>query len=95
MPFISDRSIITPPSIVDAPRHVVAAAADGDFELQVARQLDGVDDVGHAAAARDQRRPLVDQAVMDFPGLVVAGVGRLEETPRKCRTQLAHSGRDR
>ena len=54
------------------PGDVVTAAADGDLEIQRPRQLDGVRDVGGAMASRDQRRPLVDQAVVDASGLVVA-----------------------
>ena len=43
-----------------APRDVVTASPDGDFELLIARHLNGIDDVGQTAAAGDERRPLVD-----------------------------------
>src|SRR5205807_8770665 len=61
-----------------APGDIVAAAAHGDLELLLARQFDRVDDVGDTAAPGDQRRPLVDQPVMDFSGILVARIGRLE-----------------
>jgi hypothetical protein len=38
----------------------VTASPDGDFELLIARHLNGIDDVGQTAAAGDERRPLVD-----------------------------------
>jgi hypothetical protein len=59
----------------------VTAAADGDFELLFARQFYRIDNIGDTAAASDQRRPLVDQAVVDLPRVVVAGIGRLQELP--------------
>jgi hypothetical protein len=71
-----------------APGHVVAAAADGGFEPVVARQLHGIDDVGHAAAARDQRRALVDEAVVHPAGVLVAGIGRPEELSREDLRQV-------
>ena len=43
-----------------APRDVLTASPDGDFELLIARHLNGIDDVGQTAAAGDERRPLVD-----------------------------------
>ena len=70
------------------PRDVVAAAADRDVEVQRARQLDGVGDVRHALAARDQRRPFVDEAVVDAAHLVVAGIGRLKKLAGKGRRDL-------
>jgi hypothetical protein len=57
----------------------VPAAAHGDFEIQRARERDGVGDVGGALASRDQRRPFVDEPVMDVASLVVAGVSRLKQ----------------
>ena len=60
---------------------IVAAAADGDFEVERARQLDGVGDVGDAMAAGDGGRPLVDQAVVhacgasSYPASAAAAAG--------------------
>ena len=72
-----------------APGDIVAAAAHGDLELLLARQFDRVDDVGDTAAPGDQRRPLVDQPVMDFSGILVARIGRLEEHPREGLAEFA------
>ena len=55
----------------------VPAAPDGRVEALVAAEADGGDDVGHARAAGDQRRPALDVAVPDLADLVVVGgVGR-------------------
>ena len=62
-----------------ASRHVVAAAANRDLEAELARELDGIDDVGHAAASGDQCRALVHQSVVDLSRFLVAGVRRLQE----------------
>ena len=62
-----------------APRDVVTASPDGDFELSIARHLHGIGDVGQTAAAGDERRPLVDETVMDLPGFVITCVARAKE----------------
>ena len=62
------------------------AAADRNLEIELMGELDGRHDVGHAAAARDQRRALVDHAVVDAPRRLVAIVVRLEK-------QAAETGR--
>ena len=55
----------------------VPAAPNGRVEALVAAEADGGDDVGHARAAGDQRRPALDVAVPDLADLVVVGgVGR-------------------
>ena len=59
----------------------MAPAADRDFEVVLARQFYRVHNVGNATAARNQRRPLVDQTVMDLSRVIVAGIGRLQELP--------------
>jgi hypothetical protein len=78
-----------------AARDIMAPAAHGDFERQPPRESDSVHDIGYSPALRDQRRPLVDEAVMDAPGLVIRDVSRPEKTPRKRRTSLIHCNRDR
>ncbi len=70
------------------PGDVVAAAAHGDLQVQRARQLHGVGHVRRAAAARDQRRPLVHESVVDASRLVEAGVGGLKESPGEGRGEL-------
>ena len=64
-----------------APRHIVAATANGDLEVQVARQLHGIDDVAHAAASRYQRRPPIDQPVMNPSRVLIIRIGRQQELP--------------
>jgi hypothetical protein len=63
------------------PGHIVTAAADGDFELLLAGETDRIDDVGDAAAAGDQRRPLVDQAVVHLPRVLITGIARPKKSP--------------
>ena len=73
-------------TIVDgrASRDIVAPTADGDLEAEIAAELDGIDDIGHAAAAGDQRRALVHQAVMDPSRIVIARIAGLQQLPREC-----------
>ena len=61
--------------------HVVAPAPHGDLEACLTGKRDRVDDVGRAAAAGDERRPLVDQAVMNPSRVLVAVVSGLEQRP--------------
>ena len=61
----------------------MAAATHRDLQLQVARQPDGIDDVADATAARYQRRPPVDQPVMDPSCLIVVWIDGQQELPRE------------
>ncbi len=70
--------------------HVVTAAADGDFEIERTRQLDRVSDVGRTEASRDERRTLVDQAVVHAAGFVVSRVGRLQQLSGECRGEFGN-----
>ena len=67
---------------------VVAAALDREQEAVLARERDAGDDVGHAEAARDRRRPAVDHRVPDRARRLVA---------RRARTlhRAAQAGRQR
>src|SRR5581483_4528706 len=62
-----------------AARHVVTASANGYFEPEPPRQVDRVDDVGHAAASGNQCRPLVDEPIVDFSRIFVPAIGRLQK----------------
>ena len=62
-----------------AARDVVAAAANSHFQADAASEVDGINDVGHAATSGDQCGALVDEAVVDLAGFLVAGIGRLQE----------------
>jgi hypothetical protein len=58
-------------------------AANRDLETELTPELDGVDNVGHAAAAGNQRRTLVHEAIMDPSRLIVAGIAGLQQLPRE------------
>ena len=57
----------------------ITAATNGRLETKLLRNADGVGDVGHAATSGDQRRPFVDQAIVNGSGFFVGRVARLEE----------------
>jgi hypothetical protein len=71
------------------PGDVVTAASDGDLKLQVTRRLDGIGDVGETMATRDECRPLVDQAVVDLPGILVVLIGRLQDSAVECLGKIS------
>ena len=73
-------------------RNVVTAATNRDFEAELAGEIDGIHDVGDAAAAGDQRRALVDEAVMHLPCNLVPGICRLQELPAERDFKLGCSG---
>ena len=58
---------------------VVAAAAHGEGQAVLAGEVDGADHIGHIDAAGNQRRALVDHAVVDLARLLVVGVARLDQ----------------
>jgi hypothetical protein len=66
----------------------VATSADGDLEPSVPRHLHGIGDVGKTSAARNDCRALVDQAIMDFSGVLIAGVIRPENLAGKSLGKL-------
>ena len=61
------------------PGAVVATAAHRQRQVALARERDRPGDVARTAAARDQRRPLVDRSVVDGPRLLVLGVLRPDQ----------------
>ena len=80
------RHVDHQPALRDcATRDVVPAAADGDLEAARAGEPDRVGDVHRATAARDERGPAVDQAVVDSACLLVAVVARLQDGAGKGR----------
>ena len=70
----------------------VTAAAYRDEDRGLARELDRGDDVGHASASRDERRPFVDGSVPDGALLVVGRVVRLDQLTVELPTQLLEGG---
>jgi hypothetical protein len=71
-------------------RHVVTAPPHRDFEIQRSRQVHSLDNIGDATAARDQRRLFVHQAIVDFPGFLIARIGRTQELPCKRAAKLGN-----
>ncbi len=67
------------------------AATDCHLETELSREIDGVDDVGHATASGNQCRMLVHQTVMDFPCLLVTYIDGLKELSGKPAGKLDDS----
>src|SRR5262245_30377756 len=88
------RQVDDDPAIVDGVAgDVVAASADREEQPSVAREVDGLDDIGHAGAADDQARSPVDQAVADRASLVVPGIAGLEHRAAHPRPKVPDGGR--
>jgi hypothetical protein len=71
---------------------LVAAAAHRDLEFPFPGEVDGVDDIGGGQAAGDQRRALVDEPVVDVPGIVIAVAARLDQRPAERHPQFVGHG---
>src|SRR5579883_1993371 len=69
---------------------VVAAATDGDRQLQGPREGNGLDHVSDPGAAGDEGRSLVDHAVPDLSRCIVALVSRAEECAAQGRSELLY-----
>ena len=65
MPFIGDRSISRPSSSVACPATLWPPPRTATVEVERARELHRVDDIGDTMTARDRGRVSVDQAVVD------------------------------
>src|SRR4029077_16003847 len=59
--------------------YIVSAAAYRYREAELMGQQHGIDDIGGAATAGDDRRALVDQSVVPPADVVVLGVGRPQQ----------------
>src|SRR5262245_2142380 len=70
--------------------HVVAATADGHFQIQRPGELHGVGHVGGAPAAGDEGRALVYEPVVNAASLLVAGVARLKELSGESRSEVSN-----
>ena len=71
----------------------MAAAADGEQKVVLARCADAERDVGHAFAAGHKGGAAIDIGVPDRAGGVVVAVARREEAPAETRRQLLARGR--
>ena len=81
---VDDQGVVRHPE----PGRVVAAAPDGDLDAVLAGEPHAGDDVGGVPAARDGGRMLVDHAVVDGAGLVVAGIPRHDQVAAQGGGQL-------
>ena len=87
-PHAAQRPEVDHEAVVDRAQTgaVVAAAAHGDREVVVARELTAAITSSTSAHAHDERRAPVDHAVVDRPRLVVVGVaGCYRATPQGAR----------
>src|SRR5919107_210735 len=66
----------------------VPAAADGQRQAILAREVYGIDHVGRAGRAHDERWPLIDHAVVDLASFVVAIVLRAYKLAPEARREL-------
>ena len=89
--FISDRSIITPSSQTAWPATACPPPRTETGRSRSRAKRTACGDVVGARAARDQRRPAVDRAVPDPPGLVVA----LLAGPQQRAAEARRAGRRR
>ena len=76
-------------------RDAVAAPADGQVELVLAREVHGRDHVVGRRAAHDDARPPVDHRVEDLARLVVARVARRDHLAADALAELDRSLRPR
>ena len=81
-----------PPSHAREAGDAVAAAADGDGEVLLAREARRPHDVGDAGTAGDQGRAAVDRAVPDRARLVVVRVARTDELAAQALLELGERG---
>ena len=93
MPFIGERSIISPPSIVARPATLWPPPRTAISRPSDRASLHRVDDVRGAAAAGDQRRPFVDEPVVYPPHFVISGIRWLQQDAAKRRYKLGWTDR--
>jgi hypothetical protein len=67
---------------------IVPPAAHGNLETERAPEMNGVCNIGHAAALRDERRPLVNEAVVKPPGIVVRRIAGSEDAAGEAGGQV-------
>lgn len=70
----------------------VAAAADGDQEFVLAREIDRLDDVGHPGALGDQAGALVDHPVPELARRIVARVMRTQQRTAQTGSKSINGG---
>src|SRR5207237_10568145 len=78
---IDDQAIIAD----SQPSGVVSSTPDGNEEVVLTTEVDRRNDIGHIGTSRDQGGMLVDHAVVDFAGCVVALIIGLDEFSPQAR----------
>jgi hypothetical protein len=73
-------------------RDIMAATAHRHQQTVGAGEVDGVDHIGDASAAGNERRPLVDIGIPDLAGLIVAGVAGTEEWATQAGLESLYGG---
>ena len=81
---VNDQAAIADPESAG----VVPAAANRHQNILLASGVHGGDHICHVHTARDGSRPLVDHAVVNFPGCIIAPVRRSENLTPELRFQL-------
>ena len=75
---IDDETIVTNSEAA----RIVSAAADGQEQIVFSRKIYRADDIGHIRATRDQARPLRYHRIVNFAGVVIGLIVRLDHTRR-------------
>ena len=70
---------------------VVAAAAYGGEQIILPAKSHGADHIGDIGAAGDQQRPLVDHAVVELAGLLIALVAALDQLTAQTCFEFSYS----
>ena len=81
---IDDQAVIADPEAAG----VVSAAANRDPQIILAAEADSGHDVGHVGAAGDQPWLSADHRVVDFAGLLVDCVSRLDQLAPELSAEL-------
>ncbi len=69
---------------------IVTTAPDSDEQTLVASEVHGSDNIRDVHAACDQKRPLVDHAIVQLAGLLVALVTTLDQITAQVRLELLY-----
>jgi hypothetical protein len=69
------------------PGAVVATTSDSDEQTLVAAEVHGSDDIGDVHATRDQKRSLVDHAIVQFARLLVTLIATLDQLTAQVRLE--------
>ena len=59
--------------------NIVSTTSHSDFKAELSAETQCIDDIGNPVAAGNQRRPPVDEAVMDAPDIIIARRGWLKQ----------------